>query len=121
MPRRRSAESVIVQCEFLIPMRRDSKLSDGDKHAITAWKWLNYSLWKEFRGFTVAPGLYKGFYEDPDDGSIVSDESAHYEIAIPQLRLDDLRALLQEACLIFQQKCIYLSVMGHVEFVRTRS
>jgi hypothetical protein len=29
-----------------------------------------------------------------------------------------LRQLLQGVCDLFQQKCVYLNVAGHVEFVR---
>ena len=109
-----------IQCEFLIPVRRDAKLSDGKRHLSAAWKWLQERLYVEFRGYTIAPGLYKGVYEDPDDGSPVMDESFRYEVALPQGRLDDLRAVLQGACVVFQQKCIYVSVAGRVEFVRMR-
>jgi hypothetical protein len=31
-----------------------------------------------------------------------------------------LRSLLRKACGVFQQKCIYLSVAGYVEFVEGR-
>jgi hypothetical protein len=47
----------------------------------------------------------------------VIDESRRYVVALPQDQVDELRALLREACTVFQQKCIYLSVAGYVEFV----
>ena len=58
-----------------------------------------------------------GFYTDPDTGQRVSDESKRIIAAVSESRLDELRQLLVEACDWFQQKCIYLSVAGRVEFV----
>ncbi len=82
------------------------------------WDWLRKQLWARFKGFTIAPGFYQGVYEDPDEGLPVTDESRKYEVALHPRRLDELRDLLREACGVFQQKCIYLSVRGSVEFVR---
>jgi hypothetical protein len=106
-----------VQVEFLIPTVRDGELSDGRKHPTSAWHWLDEQLWTHFGGATVAPGLYSGFYRDPDTGERIHDKSRKYIVALPGSALDDLRILLKEACWIFQQKCIYLSIAGHVEFI----
>jgi hypothetical protein len=38
-------------------------------------------------------------------------------LALARSRLAELRQLLAQACGRFQQKCIYLSVAGRVEFV----
>lgn len=107
----------IVECSFLIPIRRDSNLSDGQEHPAEAWRWLLDELFLQFGGATVAPGLYEGLYTDPDTGERVGDQCRKYVIAIPEARLDLLRALLSDACVCFAQKCIYLSVAGKVEFV----
>ena len=40
-------------------------------------------------------------------------------IAVTRRQIPELRRLLREACQVFQQKCIYLSVAGTVEFVAT--
>ena len=105
------------ECTFLIPTRRDHLLSDGDPHAAEEWQWLDDQLFVLFNGRTVAPGLYEGFYRDPDTNDQVSDESRKYIVAVQSTRLGDLRALVAECCDRFQQKCIYLSVAGRVEFV----
>jgi hypothetical protein len=47
----------------------------------------------------------------------MDDSSRKFIVALPRRRLRELRALLVEACGVFQQKCIYLSVGGTVEFV----
>jgi hypothetical protein len=107
----------MFECSFLIPVRRDANLSDGDLHPIEVWQWLNASLYDRFSGRTLAPGFYEGVYKDPDTGLPVQDQSRRYIIAIPDDRINDLRDFLREACEQFQQKCIYLSVAGRVEFI----
>jgi hypothetical protein len=37
--------------------------------------------------------------------------------AIPTRVIEELRNVLRQACTVFQQKCVYLSVAGHVEFI----
>ena len=58
-----------------------------------------------------------GWYPDPDTGERVGDRSRRYVVAIARKRVDELRTVLWEACRVFRQKSIYLSVAGHVEFV----
>ena len=70
-----------------------------------------------FDGVTQAPGLYSGAYRDPDTGERVNDESRRFIVALPEERVDELKALLRTACEVFQQKCIYLSIAGSVELV----
>lgn len=106
-----------VQIEFLVPITRDSNLSDGRLHPVTAWRWLDDKLWDAFGGATIAPSLYRGFYRDPDTGEQVHDKSRKYIVAIPETEVPQLRELLAEACWIFQQKCIYLNLAGQVEFI----
>jgi hypothetical protein len=64
--------------------------------------------------------VYKGFYRDPDTGEKVSDESHEYTVALPRSQLKQLRSLLSEACEVFAQKCIYLSIAGRVEFIKAK-
>jgi len=110
-------EDPILECSFLVPVRRDANLSDGKAHAAKLWAWLRNELFDRFRGGTRAPVRYSGFYADPDTGESVSDFSYKYIVAIPNSRIDELRKLLAAGCVLFQQKCIYLSVAGRVEFV----
>ena len=107
----------VVQCEFLIPTCRDAELSDGLEHQAEAWEWFDTELFLRFDGGTLAPGLYSGFYRDPDTGQRVNDESQKFIVAIAEREVDQLRLMLGEACTRFQQKCIYLSVAGRVEFI----
>jgi hypothetical protein len=106
----------LVECGFYIPLRRDRHLSDGQAHLPDAWEWLDDALY-EFGGGTRSTAIYVGFYQDPDTKQIVHDRSRRYEIALPRRQVRVLRALLREACHVFQQKCIYLSVAGSVEFI----
>src|SRR3989304_476987 len=107
----------LLECSFLIPIRRDSNLSDGEEHEPDMWDWLSTELFDRLCGATAAPGTYQGFYEDPDTHERVPDESYKYIVAVPASRLVELRQLLSAACVVFQQKCIYLSIAGRVEFV----
>jgi hypothetical protein len=106
-----------LECSFLIPVRRDANLSDGAEHDPETWDWLSTEIFNRFRGATAAPGTYQGFYEDPDTHQRVTDESYKYIVAVAESRISELRQLLSAACVTFQQKCIYLSVAGHVEFI----
>jgi hypothetical protein len=110
------ARKRLPECAFLIPIRRDRNLSDGQLHRRTCWKWLEDNL-DQFGGATRDTALHQGWYPDPDTGKKVVDDSRRYVVALPQDQVDELRAVLREACTVFQQKCIYLSVAGYVEFV----
>ena len=110
------AESYLVECTFLIPIKRDNRLSDGGVHSTTAWDWLEGELWERFRGRTRSPGLYDGVYADKT-GSPIQDRSRQYIIAIREEDLDNLRKLLRDAKEVFCQECFYLSIRGQVEFV----
>jgi len=112
------SQTLIVECRFFVPLVRDANLSDGLTHETTAWEWLEDELLIAFDGLSVAPGLFRGAYRDPDTGERVTDESRHFIVALPIDQLEDLRNILGQACLVFQQKCIYLSVAGQVEFVK---
>lgn len=107
----------VIECSFMIPIRRDANLSDGQVHESATWEKLYSELFVRFGGRTIAPGLYAGAYKDPDTGQEVGDESRRFIVAVPETALDDLRQLLVECCDRFQQKCIYLSVAGRVEFI----
>ena len=110
------AKRRLVECGFYIPIHRDKHLSDGQPHETEAWEWLDDSLY-EFGGATRSAALYFGFYRDRDTDTRVDDQSCRYEVALPPRQVSRLRSVLREACTVFQQKCIYLSVSGYVEFV----
>jgi hypothetical protein len=110
------AAKTLLECSFLIPTRRDKNLSDGKAHEKRAWRWLEDQL-DDFGGATQPLTLYSGWYRDRDTGERVSDRSRQYLVAVPRSRLHELRSMLREACGVFRQKCIYLSIAGHVEFV----
>lgn len=62
-----------------------------------------------------------GEYEESDTSGITPDESRKYWIALPKDKVDELRTMLQRATNTFDQRAIYLSVAGNVEFVEGRS
>jgi hypothetical protein len=110
------ARKRLLECSFLIPTRRDPNLSDGGLHGRKSWQWLENRL-SEFGGATRDTALHAGWYLDPDTGERVRDLSRRHVVALPRAKVGRLRALLREACWVFRQKCIYLSVAGYVEFV----
>jgi hypothetical protein len=113
------ARKRLLECSFFIPIRRGKELSDGLPHAHKAWQWLDDQL-LAFEGTTRALELYEGWYVDRDTGKWVKDLSRRYLVALERRGVTRLRRLLRQACLVFAQKCIYLSVAGLVEFVERR-
>jgi hypothetical protein len=110
------ARKPLLECVFYLPIHRDKNLSDGQLHSAEAWEWLEGELYA-FGGATKATQLFAGWYIDRDTKERVDDLSWRYEVALPRRQLRRLRAVLRKACVVFQQKCIYLSVAGLVEFV----
>jgi hypothetical protein len=75
----------------------------------------------DFGGATRSEAIFFGFYQDPDTKQRVDDQLCRYEVAVRPQEVSKLRVLLREACRVFAQKCIYLSVAGYVEFVRAKA
>jgi hypothetical protein len=113
-------KQLLLECSFLIPIRRDANLSDGEIHEPEIWDWLDNQLFEQLGGATVSPENCRGFYQDPDTGERVDDESTRYVVAVPEEKIDELRSLLSLVCARFHQKCIYLSIAGNVEFIEVR-
>jgi hypothetical protein len=114
------ARKPLLECSFLIPVRRDRNLSNGRLHRQEDWDWLE-AQFHPFGGGTRALELYEGWYLDPDTREVVKDRSAKYTVAVSREEVARLRLVLRKACRVFGQKCIYLSVAGHVEFVEGQS
>jgi hypothetical protein len=107
-----AAQERWVECAFLVPVVRDS---DRAPHPPEAWKKLEDALYRTFHGYTGPMGPVHGAYDD--NGRRVDDESRQYVVAIPEAQVNELRALLRRAARMFDQKSIYLSVGGAVEFI----
>jgi hypothetical protein len=91
-------------------------VADGRLHRIDAWNWLEDEL-LQFGGASRETAAIEGWYFDPDTGEQVRDRSRRYVVAVARNQVSRLRVLLRQACAVFRQKCIYLSVAGDVEFV----
>jgi hypothetical protein len=121
-------EEPLLECSFPIPILRDG---DRQPHQPHAWDDLTIELrtlvksyprghqgpktvfhWEE----DVTPGEYE---EGPASG-VTHDESRKYWIALPAEKVGDLRAMLRRACNTFDQRAIYLSVAGRVEFIEAQ-
>ncbi len=77
------ARPTLVECTFLIPLRRDANLSDGRPHKRGAWSWLEENL-QQFGGATRDTALQEGWYPDPDTGERITDRSRRYLVAVPR-------------------------------------
>ena len=91
------------------------------------WNRLQDVLYKTFRGNTGPESIYRsvkavpGEYRD-DEQQRIEDESFRYIVAVPEDRLDELRAILGRAANSFDQESIYLCGPGGlVEYVRPRT
>jgi hypothetical protein len=111
------ANLVILECQFLIPLRRDRDISDGELHDRTVWRWLEDELFDHFDGYGKARESHDGAWRSRLTGKRTRDVSRRFFVALPKKRLNELRAILRQACIRFAQQCIYLSIAGIVEFV----
>jgi hypothetical protein len=110
-----------VQCEFFVPIVRNS---DKEAQQPLAWKLLGNEIRRVFPAGRSGPetfyrgdALVPGEYEDTPGKPPIEDESRRYLLAIPEDKVDDLRQVLRKTANTFDQKAIYLSVRGYVEFV----
>ena len=91
------------------------------------WRLLQDAIRAAFpQGHSGPELLYKdvvtvpGEYVEDATKKVVRDQSRRYTIAISRSKLEELRRLLRRAANTFDQKAIYLSVAGEVEFVTPR-
>jgi hypothetical protein len=110
------ARKRLLECSFLIPVRRNRSLSDDQRHYRQVWDWPDDRP-DQFGGGTRDTAQQEGGYLDRDTGERVSDRSWRYTVAVPSKEVPRLRAVWREACEVFRQKCIYRSIAGQVEFV----
>jgi hypothetical protein len=110
-----------VQCEFFIPIVRDS---DKQPHQPVAWNLLVNEIRRVFPAGHTGPetfyrgdALVPGEYEAAPGTAPIADTSRRYILAIPEGKVNDLRALLRMAAHTFDQQAIYLSIAGTVEFL----
>lgn len=111
----------LVQCEFFVPIVRNS---DKKPHQPSAWIALGNEIRRVFPAGHSGPEtfyrgdtLLSGEYEDSPQDPPIKDESRRYLLAIPETKVNDLRQLLRKAANTFDQKAMYLAVKGDVEFV----
>ena len=107
----------LVECQFLIPLRRDSEISDGKLVDTRDWQWLQGELFEEFGGWGAMSDSFEGAWRSNASGRESRDFSKRYFVALSKNQVQALREILKLACVRFGQQCNYLSVAGMVEFV----
>lgn len=109
-------------CAFLVPVVRDS---DRRPHSVPLWPILQDALVDLF-GAVSGPEtvllhrrlkLVHGVWRSDREGDLVEDRSRRYSIAIPEDRVDELRALLRRVGNSFDQRVMYLEVAGYAELL----
>jgi hypothetical protein len=73
-------------------------------------------LWERFGVERYSGALDYARWRD-ESGQPVCDRCRVYPIAVPDEKVDELRQLLMEACVVFYQECIYLEVGERAEYV----
>lgn len=112
-------------CVFLVPLARDS---DRQPHAPILWRLLQDGLLRLFGGFTGPDTVLYYRHREPARGiwspavgeMPVEDLSRKYVVAVPQERIDELRALLRRVGNSFDQRAIYLEVAGYAELLEVQ-
>lgn len=118
----------LLECSFPIPIVRDG---DRQAHQPHAWDDLTIelrNLAKSYpRGhqgpktvFHWEEDVTPGEYEESSTSGVTRDESRKYWIALPADKVEDLRAMLRRAANTFDQRAMYLSVAGKVEFIEAQ-
>ncbi|MFO0967091.1 MAG: hypothetical protein U0793_16105 [Gemmataceae bacterium] len=110
-----------LQCEFFIPIVRDS---DKKPHQAVACNLLVNEIRRVFPAGHSGPetfyrgdSLVPGEYEPAPGVPPIADTSRRYILAVADSKVSDLRSMLRMAAHTFDQQAIYLSVAGAVEFI----
>ena len=102
---------------FLVPVREDSVIGNGQLHPPFRWKALQDALTQSFDGFTMPSGKVQGVWIDPKTSKPVKDTSREFQVDVDEGRLDEVRALVRRACRTFAQQCIRVVILGRAEYV----
>lgn len=112
---------MLIETYFLVPIREDKEVGDGQLHKPEKWKNLQDALYRRFGGHTHERRIHYvlGLEGDYADGARrVVDESRKYVVALERQKLSDMRCFLEGVADDFRQKEIYFHVAGPVEFIK---
>ena len=107
----------IIQTTFLIPIKEDQEVGNGQHHPEKRWEKLKELIFVKFSGWHVASELYPGGWISPETGKMIEDESRKYFIDIPRKDLNKMRAFIKEMAVMFKQQCIRFEYEGKVEYI----
>lgn len=107
----------MVQTTFLVPIREDKSIGDGELHPEGRWGELIEILYEEFGGWTIAPDFYPGGWKNPKTGERIEDESRKYFVDIKRKELGKMRSIIRWIAQEFKQQCIRFEHEGEVEYI----
>lgn len=115
-----SDQEQIIQTTFLVPIREDKKVGNGELHPEWRWEDIIEELYKKFGGWTMAPNLYPGGWVNPKSGNRIDDESRKYFVDIKRKDLNKMRAFIEDTAGMFKQICVRFEYEGKVEYIYQR-
>lgn len=107
----------IIQTTFLVPIREDKSIGNGELHPEQKWECLTEKLYLEFSGWTIAPNFYPGGWINPKTGERIEDESRKYFVDIKKKELSNMKMFIKEIAVLFVQQYIRFEHEGEVEYI----
>lgn len=103
---------LLIEIKFLVPIREDKTIGNGELHPHTRWEKLNKDL-VEFGGFYTGRDLYDG-----DSKEYGGDISRVYYASVPPSKSKEFETFLKKGVkLLFRQQCIYLVYTGKTKLI----
>ena len=109
----------IIQTSFLVPIREDVNVGDGQNnlHSDELLELLCSLLENLFGGQTRAQDLYEGSWVDPISGKPIKDISRKYFVDVKLKKLNKMKDFMKVVGIMFKQKCIHFECGGKVEYI----
>ena len=112
---------MLIEVSFLVPLKEDKVVGNGEIHPYGRWKWLEKELYGRFKGWTASVETYVGECRDSHTKKKVRDESKRFFVAVEKRKLKEMKKFLKDVAETFYQKSLYTSIAGKVIYVKGKS